>query len=95
MRKIIVNLGSKKGKNNNISYCQIDCLNISLLMSIVHTSEEDLSNVDRKSDMRKVRTSSVKLSSPLFYFSMREMYNRVNCYQKQCLMLKSYISGIK
>ena len=57
MRKIIVNLGSKKGKNNDISSCQIACLNNSLLMSIFDTPEKDLSDVDRKSNIRKVRTS--------------------------------------
>ena len=47
-------------------------------MSIFDTPEKYLSNVDRKSDMRKVRTSSVNSSSTLFPFSIRAMYNIVN-----------------
>ena len=60
MRKMIVNLGSNKGKNNESSYCQLTHLHNSLLISIIDTSENYLSNVDRKYDMRKVHTSSVK-----------------------------------
>ena len=52
-------------------------------MSIVDIPEKDLSNVDRKSDTRKVRTSSVKSSSTLFSCSIHAMYNRVHCDQKQ------------
>ena len=62
-------------------------------MSIVDTPEKDLSNVDRKYDMRKVRTSSVN-SSSTFFSTIRAMYNIVNCDQKQRLVLKSYITGI-
>ena len=47
-------------------------------MSIVDTPEKDLSYVDRKSDMRKVRTYSVNSPSTLFSCSMCEMYNRDN-----------------
>ena len=65
MIKMIVNLGSKKGQNKDAS-CQITHLQNSLLISIVDTPENYLSNVDRKSDMIKVRTSSVKSSSTLF-----------------------------
>ena len=36
----------------------------------------------RKSDMIRVRTSSVKSSSTLFPFSIRAMYNIVNCDKK-------------
>ena len=50
----------------------------SLLMSIVDTPEKYLSKVDRKADMKKVRTSSVKSSSTLSSCSIRAMYNRVN-----------------
>ena len=46
MRKNIVNLGSKKGKNNNNSYTKLTCLHNSLPMSIVETPEKDLSNVE-------------------------------------------------
>ena len=94
MRKIIVNLGSKRGKNNYNSSPQITRPHILLLMSIFDTPEKDLSNVDSKYDMRKVRTSSVKLSSTLFYCSMHAMYNIFDCAQKQRLVLKSYIPGI-
>ena len=44
--------------------------------------------------MRKVRTSSVKSSSKLFSCSIRTIYNRVKCAQKQRLMLNSYIPGV-
>ena len=62
MRKIIINLGSKKGENNNNSKCQLNRLHNFLLMSIFDTPENDLPNVDRKLDMIKVRTCSVKSS---------------------------------
>ena len=64
MVKMIVNLVSKKIEKN--STCQLIHLKNLLLMSIVDTSEKYLPNVDRKSDMRKLRTSSVNLSSILF-----------------------------
>ena len=60
MRRIIVNWGSKKGENKVKSYPQLTCLHNSLLMSIFDTPEKGLSNVDGKSDMIKVCTSSVK-----------------------------------
>ena len=63
-------------------------------MIIVDTPEKDLSNVDGKYDTRNVYTSSVKSSSTIFSCSLRAMYNRSNIYQKQCLMLKSYIPEI-
>ena len=62
-------------------------------MSIVDNPENDLSNVDDKSYMRKVRTSSVKSSSTRFLCSIHAIYNRVNSAQKQRLVLKSYIPG--
>ena len=43
-------------------------LHNSLLMSIFETPEKDLSNVNGKYDMRKVRESTVKPSSTLFSF---------------------------
>ena len=94
MSKTVVNLGSNKCENNNKSTFEFSCLQNSLLMSIVETPEKYLSNVDRKLDMIKVRTSSVNSSSTLFIFSTFAMYNRFNCVQKQLLMLKSYITGI-
>ena len=51
-------------------------------MSIVNTPEEDFSNVDRKYDMIKVRTSSVKSPSTLFSCSIHNIDNRVNCAKK-------------
>ena len=51
-------------------------------MSIVETLEKDLPNVDKKSDMRKVRTYPVKSSSTLFSCSICEIYYRVNRAQK-------------
>ena len=56
MRKMVVNLGSKKGKNNYKSSPKLTCLQNSLLMSIVDTPEKDLSNFEGKYYMRKVRT---------------------------------------
>ena len=64
--KMIVNLGIKKGKNNNNPSPQLTCLQNSLLMSTVNTPEKYLSNVEGKCDMRKVRTSLVKSLSTLF-----------------------------
>ena len=43
-------------------------------MIINDTPENYLSNVDRKSEMRKVRTYSVKLSSSSFSCSMCAIY---------------------
>ena len=68
MIKMIINLGSKKYENKNTSSCQITRLQNLLLISIFYIPENYLSNVDSKSDMIKVRTSSVYLSSILFYF---------------------------
>ena len=75
-RKMIVNLGIKKGKINNKSSPQLTRLHNSLLMSIVKTPESNLSNVEGGYDMRKVRTSLAKSSLRLFLCSMRAMYNR-------------------
>ena len=93
-RKMIVNLGSNKFENNDTSSCQLNHLHNLLLMSVYEIPENNLSNVDRKSDIRKVHTSSVKSSSILFSCSIRAMYNRVNFDQKQRLVLKSYLPGI-
>ena len=82
MREIIVNLGGKKFENNNNSICQLSCLQNSLLMSIVNSSEKDLWNAYRKSNMRRVQKSSVKSSSTLFSFSILAMYNIVHCAKK-------------
>ena len=57
IRKIIVNLGSKKCQNNNNTSCQLNHLYNALLMSIFDTPEKDLTNVDTKSNMRKLQTS--------------------------------------
>ena len=63
-------------------------------MSIVDAPEKHLSNVDRKSEMIKVRTSSVNSSSILFSYSICDIYNRVDCAQKQHIVLNSYLPGI-
>ena len=91
MRNMIVNLGSKKGKNNNNHSPQLTRIHNSLLITIVDTHENYLSNIEGKYDMTQVRTSSVKPSSTLFLCSVRAMYNIIN---KKTLMLKSYIPGI-
>ena len=59
MRKMIVNLVSNIFKNNNNSTCQLNHLQNLLLMIIVDTPEKDVSNVDRKLENIKVRTSSI------------------------------------
>ena len=63
-------------------------------MSIVDNPEQDVSNVDRKLDKRKIRTSLIKSSSILFSCSIRAMYNRVHRDQNQRLTLKSFIPAI-
>ena len=61
------NLGSKKIYNNYNSSLQLSRLHASLLMSIVETPKKYLYNVEVKSDTGKIITSSVNLSSKLFY----------------------------
>ena len=82
MRKIVVNLGSDKGEKNDNFSTQLTHIHNSLLMSISNSPKNYLSNVDRKSDMRKVRTYEVKSLSTLFSCSIRAMYNMVNRDQK-------------
>ena len=82
-RKMIVNLGSNKGKKNNNSSLQLTRLKTSLITSIVDIHENNLSNVDRKYDMRKVRTYSVNQSLTLFSCLMRAMYNIFNYAKKK------------
>ena len=94
MSRMIFNLGSKKFEHNNNSTCQLNHIQNSLLMSIVDTPEKYLTNVDSKSDIRKVRTHSVNSSSTLFSCSISAIYNRVHSSQNKCLMLNSYIPGI-
>ena len=91
MRKMIVDLGSKNNENTSPQLTRLHNL---LLMSIVDTTENYLSNVYRKYKMIKLRTSSVNSSSTLFSSSIHEMCNRVNRAKKQHLMLKSYLPGI-
>ena len=88
MIKIVVNLGSKKGKNREKSSPQLTGLHNSLLMIVVNTLEKYLSNFDGKSDMGKLRTSSVKSSSKLFSCSICAMYKKVNRAQKQQITFK-------
>ena len=94
MSKIVVNLGSKKFENNNNSTWQLNNIQNLLLMSIVDNPENYISNVDRKLDERKVRTSSIKSSSTLFSCSTREIYNIFHRGQNKRLVLKSYIPDI-
>ena len=74
MRKMIVNLGSKNRKYNDNTSTQLTRLHHSLLLIIVNTPENDLSNVDGKYNMRKLCTYSVKSSSTLFFYSIHCMY---------------------
>ena len=78
-------------KNNDTSTFQLTCLQNSLLISIFETPEKYLSNVERKHDMRRLRTSSVNSSPQLFFCFIRAMYNRVNFSKKTYIMLKSYL----
>ena len=91
MIKMIVHIVSKKCENSDTYLCQLTYIYNSLLMSTVDTPENNLSYVDHKYDIRKVRTSSVKTPSTLFSCSIRSMYNRVNCDQKKRLVCKSYL----
>ena len=83
MSKMIVNLGIKKCKNNNNSTCQLNHLQNYLLSIIIDTPEKDVSNIDRKLDKRKVRTSPIKSPSKLVFCSIREFYNRVHRTKKK------------
>ena len=94
MGTMIVNLSNKKCKNNNKSTGNLNHIHKLLFVIIVETPEKGVSNVDRKLDKRKIRTSLIKSSSTLFYFSIPAMYNRVHCAQNQRLMLKSFIPAI-
>ena len=85
---MIVNLINKKCENNNNSTGHLNHIQKSFLISIVDTPEKDVSNVDRKLDKRKIRTSLINSSSTLFSCSIREMYNIVHSDQNQGLMLK-------
>ena len=85
---IIVNLINKKCKKHNNSTGHFNNIQRFLLMSIVDTPENDVSNVDRRLDKKKKRTSSIKSSSTLFPCSIRAMYNRFHCAQNKHLTLK-------
>ena len=76
MRKMIVNLVSKKGDNNDNSYPQLSRLHNSLLMIIVEYNEIDLSHGEWTTDTMKLHTYYVKLSSILFSCSICEMYSQ-------------------
>ena len=56
MGKMIVNLSNNKCEKNNKSTGHLNHIQKYLLMSIVDTPEKDVSNVDRKSDKRKICT---------------------------------------
>ena len=88
MGTIIVNLSNKKCENNNNSTGHLNHIQKLFLISIVDTPEKDVSNVDRKLDKRKIRTSLIKSSSTLFSFSIREVYNIFHRAQNQRLMSK-------
>ena len=91
MCKITVNLSNNKCENNNNSTGHINYIQKLLLMSIFDTPEKDVSNIDRKLDKRKIRTSLIKSSSTFFSCTIRAMYNRVHRAQSQRLVLKSFI----
>ena len=91
---MIFNLGSKKVENNENYSPQLTSLHNSILVRIFDTPYNIFSNVEGKSDIRKVHTSSINSSSTLFLCSIRSMYIIVNRAQKQFLVLKSYILGV-
>ena len=74
----MVNLGRMKGKKTGTNSCKLTHLQNLLLMIIVNTYKQDLSNFDWKYELRKVRASSVKSSSTLLFCSICEMSNRIN-----------------
>ena len=67
-RKMVFHLGNNKFEDNNNSTCKLKYLQNSLLMIIVDTPENYVSNVDRKLDKRKISTSSIKSASTYFFF---------------------------
>ena len=73
MSKIIVNLGSKKGKNNNNSTCQLSCLQNYLLMNIVDTPEKDLPNVDSE-----IRHEKITYIFSKFIMNISFLFNMCN-----------------
>ena len=88
MGTIVVNLSNKKFENNNNSTDHLNHIQKLFLISIVDTPEKDVSNVYRKLDKRKIRTSLIKSSSTFFSCSIREVYNIFHRAQNQRLMLK-------
>ena len=94
INKMVVDLGSKKGESNYNCSSQLTRLHNSLLVSFVNTIETYLSNVDRKSGMKKLHTSLVQSSSTIFSCSIRSIYNIVIHTKKQRLMLKLCLPGI-
>ena len=94
MGKIIFNLRNKKCEKNNNSTGHLNHIQKSLLMSIIDTPENDVSNFASKVYKRKIRTSLINSSSTLFSCSIWSMYNRFNRDQNQRLMLRSFIPEI-
>ena len=94
MSKIIVNLCSKKCEDNNNSIFQLNHPQNLLLMSIVDTPENYLSNFHRKLYKIKIHTSSINSSSTLFSCSVCAMYNIFHSDLNKHPMVKSYIPGI-
>ena len=93
MSKMIANLVSKKCEYNNNSTCQLNHPHNSLLMSIVDTPENNVSNVDRKLDKRKIHTYSI--SHHQHYFLVQYVQCIIELIViKRRLVLKSYIIGI-
>ena len=89
-----MNLGSNKGDRNDDSSPKITGLQSSLLMIIVDNLEKDVSQSKGNTLTRKLRKDYVKSSSSLFSCSIHDIYTRVNCDQKKCLMLKPYITRV-
>ena len=94
MRKMIVNLVSKKCDNNDNSSPQLYHLHNSLQTSIVEIPEEYLSHMEWKPVTRKVRTYLVKSFSIFFLCSVSAMYRKFYCVKEKHIMLKLYILGI-
>ena len=92
MVKMVINLGIKKGKNNDNSFPQLIHIQNSLLMSMADAYVKD-SYVDGNSDIKKVRTYSVKLSST-FFLKRHAVYNRFNHAFKNALCCVHIFQGI-
>ena len=88
MKKMIVNLGSKKCEDRNNSTCQQNHHHNLSIVIIAYTPQKDKSKVDGKINKRKICKYSIKSSSILFSCSICGIYNIFHHSQNKRLMLK-------